>query len=281
MKVALARCAVLPEPDIDEAPLIDALTSAGHDTRCLPWDDPEADVAAFDVVVLRATWNYTDAPDAFESWLAHVTAVTQLENPLALARWNLRKTYLRELAGRGVPVVPTAWLTAATDPTTAARIQGWADVVAKPVVGAGSRLTRRFATGDPALAAFVRVSGRPMMLQPYVRSVETTGERSVVVIDGVPTHAVRKHPRFAEDHERVEAVTLEPALANFARSVVQQLPEPPLHARVDVLEDDEGALVVGEVELVEPSLFFTLGPEALGRFVRGLERRVAGRLQSS
>ena len=32
-----------------------------------------------------------------------------LENPLSLVRWNVDKTYLRDLDARGVPIVPTVW----------------------------------------------------------------------------------------------------------------------------------------------------------------------------
>ena len=33
----------------------------------------------------------------------------RLENGSEIVRWNMRKTYLRELAGNGIETVPTLW----------------------------------------------------------------------------------------------------------------------------------------------------------------------------
>lgn len=50
---------------------------------------------------------------------------------------------------------------------------------------------------------------------------------------------------------------------------------PLLYARVDTARDDRGALLLMELELVEPSLFFTHAPETLPGFVAAVVREAS------
>ena len=56
----------------------------------------------------RTPWDYFDRPLEFLAWARGVAARTELVNPIEVLRWNAHKSYLVDLAGRGVPVVPTA-----------------------------------------------------------------------------------------------------------------------------------------------------------------------------
>jgi hypothetical protein len=47
-----------------------------------------------------------------------------------------------------------------------------------------------------------------------------------------------------------------------------------MYARVDVVPDDLGRPLIGELELIEPSLWFRLHPPALDAFVAAVERRL-------
>ena len=48
-----------------------------------------------------------------------------------------------------------------------------------------------------------------------------------------------------------------------------------LYARVDVIPDDDGSLMLSELEMLEPSLFFPYCERAVEVFVRGVEKRMA------
>ena len=276
-RVAIATCRVKPEPDPDEELLLEALRARGLAPALLAWDDPAAEPPeAFDLIVLRSTWNYPEDPDAFAAWCARADAATRLRNPLRALRWNLHKRYLLALQARGVPVVPTALLArgADADLCAVAAERGWDDVVVKPASGAASFATRRFrlrypgdaAAGRAFLAGLLRA--RDAMLQPFLREVEETGERAQVWIAGAHTHCVRKEPRFAGQDERVSAALapdgeerafVERALAALPRDVRRDL----LYARADLIRLGSGALVLGELELLEPSLFLAQHPPAL------------------
>jgi O-ureido-D-serine cyclo-ligase len=278
VKLRVATCRALPEPDPDRAPLTEALAAGGFAATWLPWDDPAADWDAPIPTILRSTWNYALKLDAFLAWLARAAAAAPLYNPIEVCRHNLHKRYLLELAARGVPIVPTTLVErgAAADLAAIATAIAAPRLVIKPEVGAGSLDAAVFAPADPAGARHLAslTARGAALVQPYVRSVDDYGERSLVWIDGALSHAIRKAPRFTGDVERVtgpfEIADDERAVALAALAPYGDL----LYARVDLARDDAGRPMVMELELVEPSLFFAHGPGSAARFVAGLARRL-------
>ena len=275
MRIVLATCKQLPEPDPDEAPLLDALRARGADACSLAWDDPDSDFASADLVLLRATWNYAQQPARFQAWVDAVGQHTALWNPPAIVRWNLHKRYLLELGARGVPHVPTELVMRGR--TVSLRVirerRGFGAVVVKPAIGAGSSGARLFAASDTqeAEAHLANLSAQgDVLVQPYLPAVEARGERSLIWIDGELTHAMRKSPRFSggvEAVERVDDVSAEErALASAALAAVSG---PLFYARVDTIAGDDGQPLLMELELIEPSLFFAASTRALSRFADG------------
>jgi hypothetical protein len=286
MGIALVSCVALPEPDADMAPLAAAVRAAGLSCEVVGWDDPSVDWSRFDLTLLRATWNYPQALPEFLAWLARVDTVTRLWNPQELVRWNLHKGYLLELAARGIPVVPTELVrmgsTVSLADIMAAR--GWHELVVKPAVSAGSFRTirtdqRSLEAGEAHLRSLS--AERDVLVQEYVPAVEGYGERALIWIDGALTHAVRKSPRFEGDAEQVsETMPITAAEAALAERVLASIDLPKLYARVDMAPGREGQPVLMEVELVEPSLFFSACPQAPERMVRALVREVKNRSSS-
>ncbi len=274
MKLRIATCKTLPEVDVDEAPLADALAAAGIDAALVAWDDPAVNWDAPIPTLLRSTWNYALDVGRFLAWVDRASAAGPFWNPPHVVRTNVRKRYLLELQARGVPIVPTV-LARPGEPVS----MPWDRFVIKPEVGAGSLDTKVFEPGDPAAAAHLKelLSRGFALIQPYIASVDDYGERSLIWIDGQLTHAIRKTPRFSGDTERIEGPfpipddereVAEAALAPFAASI--------LYGRVDIARDDSGRPMVMELELVEPSLFFARYPPALDRFVGRLVRELRG-----
>lgn len=282
MKVAYVSCAQLPEPDIDEIPVVNALSAAGHQVQVLAWDDPSVDWAAHDVAVVRATWNYFDDLPAFRQWVDRVDSLTTLLNPASTLHWNMHKGYLRELESAGVPIVPTEFFEIAEDTNISdlCSSKGWSKIVIKPTVSAGSFGTRVFDLSnndhDAAQSFFDdMIQEREMMIQVFINSVETIGETALIVIDGQLTHAIEKRPRFDDQDESVllrDVISDE--MREIAERVLKAAGRDVLYARVDVMPDDDGRLILSELELLEPSLFFPFYPSAVDRFVDGLERRL-------
>lgn len=279
-RIALATCRVLPEPDRDEAALLGALAREGAEVRLLPWDGdaPLPSPRELDLVVVRSTWNYAKLLEKFVSWLGALALRAPVENPVAILRRNVDKVYLRALADGGVPIVPTAFVDRGRGRGLArvAEELGARDLVVKPRVSAGSWKTRRFEQVDGEAEAFFAALAeeRDVIVQPYLASVEDRGERSIVVLDGAVSHAIRKSPRFSGEAESVRRVDVDDDERAFAAAVLAPFGSL-LYARVDVARDAAGGLVLMELELLEPSLFFHEAPEALAPFARAIVRRAS------
>ena len=269
--VALASCARLPEPDPDAAPLNAALEAAGLSFATLAWDDPDVDWRSPRLVVLRSTWNYYRDRPRFLEWAAGIEA---LVNPLPVIRWNTHKRYLLDLAAAGIATVPTVLIergSAASLPDL-----GSGDLVIKPAVSAASFETHRLSAGGDDAAFRRLVAERDVLVQPFIESVSTRGERSIIAIGGVITHSVRKAPRFGDDAESITGPhPIDPGDRALAEAALAYLADrfggPLLYARIDCVRDAAGAPALAELELTEPSLFFDHGPEALARFVAGIQ----------
>lgn len=291
-RVAVATCAAMPDLDAEARLLTAALERRGVAVRPAVWDDDAEDWAAFDLVVVRTTWDYPPRRDAYVAWAEHVATVGRILNPAPLLRWNTDKRYLAELAGAGVPVVPSSFLA----PGEGAE-HGLLDVdhVVKPSVSAGSLDTLRFGADDTERSlAHVRAiheSGRTALVQPYLSEVDAHGETALLYLDGVFSHAIRKGPMlppgggrdsggglFLEEEisprnpSGAEREAADAVLAALGR-IGPGADEPPLYTRVDLLGSDDGPCLL-ELELTEPSLFLDHAEGAPDRLAAAIERRL-------
>jgi len=283
-RIALATCRALPAGDEDAGPLLAACSAAGLDAEWRIWDDPAVDWSSYDLVVIRATWDYAPRRDDFAAWAA---SVPRLANPADVVAWNTDKTYLRELTAAGVPVVPTAWF----GPGAPVDWPDWPDLVVKPTVSAGSRDTARYGPGEQdrarAHADRLLAAGRPVMVQPYLAGIDSAGESMLVHVGGGYSHGFRKEailrPGESPDTDalfRPEQVTArEPTAAErvVAERALAAVPGGPgrlLYARVDLLPDEAGEPVVIELELTEPSLWLTSAPGSADRLAAAIRTTV-------
>ena len=284
-RVALATCAALPQLDVEDAALVPALRDAGVDGVPLVWNGAGTDWAAYDLVVVRTTWDYPNKVAAFLAWADRVAAERTLLNPAPLLRWNTDKRYLLELASRGVPVVPTRVLErgVAADLATIVAEEGWGEVVVKPVVSAGARRTRLVRGGDVEMGRrFLaeQLTQRAMMVQPYVPEVSTVGELSLLYFNGRFSHAVRKIPAAGDFRVQTEhggrVVSVAPSGDELAagQRVLDAMARDTLYARVDLLPTDDGGLRLLELEVTEPSMFLRWDPEAPARFAAAIVERL-------
>ncbi len=273
--------------DQDEAVVAAALHDRGVHVDEAEWRDERVDWASYDAVVIRSTWDYTQDVDGFLAWARRVEAAgTQLHNSAEVVRWNTHKGYLLELEERGAPIVPTAWLGQGdeVDLAALAAARRWDGVVAKPAVGAGAEGLLVVPPGtDPAAhqATFARlVAAGDAMVQPFVPSVRDEGELSVVVVDGEVSHAVRKRPTGGDVRTQIEFGARytpedpDPDAAALAAWLVEATGHDLLYARVDLLADDDGTWLLGELEAVEPALLFAWAEGSADRFAEALLRRI-------
>jgi glutathione synthase/RimK-type ligase-like ATP-grasp enzyme len=284
-RVALATCSHFPNGDPDDVDLPRVVEGG----EFVIWDDPDVDWSQYDVVVLRSTWDYQERRDEYLAWARSIG--DRLQNPPQIVEWNTDKAYLKELEDAGLPVVHTELIAPG-----AAFTAPDGEYVVKPTVSAGSRDTARFHGADDApraaaLVESIHASGRTAMVQPYIASVDARGETALLHFDGAFSHAIHKGPlltpgadptgdvfaaetilpREPTDAERALGLR---ALEHVAARFPELAEQPLLYARVDVVEDEDGAPLILELELTEPSLFFAGEPGRLSDFAAAVARKV-------
>lgn len=275
MKIALVTCERPLTRDDDLDFVVPALRRRGVEVETPAWT-ADADWDSFDLIVLSSTWDYHRRVDEFRDWVARVGRTGRLHNAPDTVAWNLDKRYLRDLEEAGVAVIPTIW----TEPGSEDEIEravaelGWSDVIVKPVVDLGAERLARVETA--MVGKILRSLGEPGMAQPFLPSVETIGELSLVFIGGELSHTVRKAPGRGDFRVQpqyggsVQAIDAPDAALELAAAALAAAPGDPLYARVDMIfaEDRKPRLI--ELELVEPNLFLGAAPGAGEAFARAI-----------
>ena len=246
------------------------------------WDDLSTDWSLFRIAVIRSTWDYHTRRSEFLRWVRRASVHVDLWNRPATLRWNTDKAYLRELEARGVPTVPTVWVDrgARVEVRALARERGWTSFVVKPAVSAAGANTYRFSLRRATAAQrhLDRLAGSgAVLVQPYMESVATKGERSLVFLDGRFSHAVRRVPLFPRPtHRPSEALAPAPRpLRELGRRALAHSPEAVLYARVDLVQDGGDRWRLLELEVTEPSLFFVPFPRAAATLASAIGRRLS------
>ena len=267
-------------PDLapDDQIAADALASRGVRVVPVVWSrSPRPPV---DALVVRSTWDYHRRPAEFAAWLSELEqSGLPVHNPVPLLRWNMDKRYLRELEQKDVAVVATAWVE-----HESVRLEelleehGWDDVVVKPAISCNGwrtfRSNRRRAREDEAAFQLTKRAGA-VMVQPFVSMIAREGEWSLIYIRGRYSHAALKQAReggflVQPDHGgRSEAAIPMSCMLEDAERILAAAPGPTLYARVDGFRNGR-RFVLMELELLEPTLFFGLRPQAAEEFAEAL-----------
>lgn len=283
-RAALVTCGSFPELTDDDRPLLAELWNLGVEASPAVWDDASVDWKGFDAAVIRSAWDYHLSPAAFHAWLSRLEALgVPLWNPASVVRANSDKSYLKELAAAGVPVVSTVWVArgGAADLDALLAARGWTDAVVKPAVSAGAFRTSRVKPGhEGGRRALEEVLAHSdAMVQPFLPEIAAEGEWSFVFLGGKFSHAALKTVRAGDFRVQEEhggrARRAEPpsGLLIQARDALSACPGPTLYARIDGVSR-AGSLLVVEAELTEPSLYLSLCPGAARRFAGLIKDRL-------
>ncbi len=280
--VCLVTCQKLGGLTVDDQPLVEAFESRGWGVEVAPWDEPDRDWASFSAVIIRSTWDYHLRAEAFHRWLDACEATgVRLWNPPGLIRWNVHKDYLIELTEAGLPVVPTEILRSgeSRDLAELLRARGWAEAVIKPAISATAYRTFRASlatAADHQSELDESVADADTLVQPFVREIASAGEISFLYFGGHYSHAVLKQAKAGDFRVQSDfggtETRFEPESKHLMQTdrIAAEIPQPWLYARIDVV-DQGGVLVVMEVELIEPQLFFGRDRDSPSRFVKAVE----------
>ena len=267
---------------IDDVHAHAPMTALGWQVSSLSWRQSLVAWDEFDTVIIRSCWDYPPLIAEFLDVLEQINQATRLANPIELVRWNLSKSYLRDLEAEGVGIVPTLWADDLDESSLMAcldRLESSAMVI-KPLVGANGEDTFCISrSADSAtIEKVVRLfQNRAHMVQPFMSKVIAEGEFSLFYFNGHYSHAILKTPaksEFRSQEERgatVKAARPEARLLQRGRQTMDNVSPVPLYARIDFVRDDDGDFRVMELELIEPSLYLRMHPEAPIRFARAID----------
>ncbi|MGN6975405.1 ATP-grasp domain-containing protein, partial [Neisseria sp. P0006.S006] len=192
--LALITCQTYPEPSDNLKTLAACLESMGVKTVFDAWQNHPS--APF--LLPLCAWDYAAEPEAFRQWLEQAEQAGQrFINPPELMAWNMEKTYLCDLVARGTQVIPSVFVP--PQKAVLADIlnqQGWTEAVIKPAFGQSGKGVVKVCAEE----LDVNMADYPqgMIVQPYIREIETVGETSLVFFNGIFSHAVRRQPPQGE-----------------------------------------------------------------------------------
>ncbi|WP_034284903.1 ATP-grasp domain-containing protein [Schaalia suimastitidis] len=296
--VTLVTSADMPNLYRNEEGLLDALAERGIDPAIRVWNDPQVDWSDAGMCVVRSVSDYAKDRTKFLDW---ARSVPRLLNHADVLDWNTDKHYLAELAQRGLPTIPTAWLEPGQNLSKHqihTRFPAYGDFIIKPAVSSGVRDIGRYSSIDiyqrqAAMAQTVDLlgAGRTVMVQRYLEEIDVHGEISLVFFNGLVSHAVEKriplHTASVTDASIHEAVvtaqsadtlawqwgeTIRNALHAYVRDRMGR-DEQFLFNRVDVVPDGKGSFHVMEVSMVDADLYLDATPEAMGNFADAIAMR--------
>lgn len=255
----------------------EVLRRSGMSVEHRPWTET-GDLAGFDVVMPLVAWGYHFDPPRWHALLDRLERESAPAlNPVPLLRWNSDKRYLAELGARDIAVIPTRLVEKMDEAALADARRDYGDMlVIKPPVSAAADGTYKLGPGDPLPESAL---GRTMLVQPFLPSVASEGEYSVMLFGSRFSHAIVKRPKAGDyrvqphlggSESRCEppAGAIELALAALAAA-----PAEATYARVDMVRDEAGKLAVIELELIEPALWLQHAPDGGASFAAAVLER--------
>ena len=272
---------------IDSGLSFEPLQALGWSIDMIPWRSVDVDWEKYQAVYIGTPWDYPDDPEAFLSLLESIDASNAiLVNDIALVRWTIPKTYLRDLETRGAAIVPSLWYER-FDPDA---LPGYFDahncdrIIIKPIVSTNAHNTFLLDRAVPSnvVKELEEVfAARPFVVQPFIESVQAEGEYSMFFFCNEFSHAILKTPkdedfRVQEEHgSRIISAQPESALLETAADLLRLVEPMPLYARCDFLRGPDGRFLLMELEVIEPSLYLRMDSEAPMRFARAFDAYVA------
>jgi len=261
--------------------IIDALRAKGFTVQTRSWGDPNYDWSQTRAVIFRTIWDYFERYEEFMMWLESVKDHTQLINSCELVQWNIDKHYLADLQEKGITVVPTVFVNTGDYKSITAVCQenGWTDVVIKPAIAGGAFHTHKVRQSDRLEFEELfktLVSERDMLVQPFIKSIVSKGEASLMIFNGEYTHGILKKAKSGDyrvqDDWGGSVHPYKPSEEEiaFAKACFKACPSLPAYGRVDILWDEEGTILLGELEIIEPELWIRHAPESAAQFAEGI-----------
>ncbi len=267
-----AKQAIKEDEDIQEA-----LERKGLKVTKTYWDNPNFDFSEAKITLFRTIWDYFHRFDEFSKWLEKTKHKTTFINPPEIIYWNIDKHYLKDLSDKGINI-PNTYFIEKGDKRTLTEIFNtckWKDAVLKPTVSGAGRHTYKINSKNINLHEdeFKNlISEEDLMLQEFQYNIYEKGELAFIIFNGKFSHAILKKGKKGEfkvqDDFGGTVHNYKPTKEEieFAEKVVKACKPSPTYTRVDIIFDNNNKPAIGELELIEPELWFRYYPKSTDLF---------------
>ena len=231
------------------------------------WNSLDFNWSQTKFAIFRSTWDYFDKFRDFKKWLEKVKKETTFINSYELINWNLDKKYLIELNKKGVNI-PTSEIITKEDNLNLESLfkkHDFSEAIIKPTISGAARETYKISKNnfhEYEKKFFNLKSKEDLIFQEFLSNIISKGEISLIFIGENYTHAVKKIAkegdfRVQDDHGgSVEVYNASKEEILFAQNCLAKCPMLPVYSRVDIIYDNENEISLGEIELIEPELWF-------------------------
>lgn len=244
--------------------LRDALAKYEINLQPVYWQDDNNDWSKFDLVIPLMAWNYPQNLSQFLKILDEIEkAKVPLLNSHKFIRDNFDKSYLLRLANAGQKVPKTIMINAqiSDEILDAFDTLECDEIIIKPKIGAGAWRQARLKRGQE-LPLLADLPPDEALVQPFIESVITQGELSMLFMGGELSHALMKRPKDGDYRSQTRYGAIEtsiepPQKALIAAQQILQQYDPEnalLYARIDMVENENDWQLM-EMELIEPYLY--------------------------
>ena len=271
-------------PDEDSL-LLDFLKKKGLDIHLEIWTNEHVNWSDYNLVLLKAPWDYHDHIIAFNNWLSKLKSLSiQLLNPYEIIKWNSDKHYLEDISDAGLSIIPTLFVekNTALQITSLFQQLNSQKLIIKPCISASAKNTfiltpENYALHQKNIDDLLKTES--YLIQPFIKEIETEGEWSFLFFDGKYSHSVLKKPRsgdFRVQHCHGGTIHTEATTALHiatAKKYVDLFAKNCLYARVDGIMVN-GEFLLMELELIEPFLFLSYHPESFENYYTALKRLI-------
>jgi len=266
--------------------LLEFLKSKGLDIHLEVWTNKNINWADYDLVLIKAPWDYHENITDFYNWLEKLKQLNiPLINPYDIIRWNSDKRYLKDIADEGLSIIPTLFIEKNSTLQLASYFQhlNSEKLIIKPCISAGAKNTfiltsDNFDLHKKSIEDFL--INETFLVQPFIKEIETEGEWSFLFFGGEYSHSVLKKPRFGDfrvQHTHGGTIHIEEATVSqieTAKTFVVRFAKDCLYARVDGVVVDNQFLLM-ELELIEPFLFLSYHPNGFENYYDALVKVIA------
>lgn len=252
---------------LEDSIIQESLEKLGLKVFRTSWANPNFDWSTTKAAIFSTTWDYFERFAEFSKWLEQTKDKTIFINPYETIKWNLDKHYLLDLENAGINIPPTVFIETGIKSALSEVFQktNWQEAVLKPAVSGAGRHTYRINKNNilEHQNLFAQLlENESMMLQEFQNNIVDKGEVAFMVMGDKFTHAILKKAKKGDFRVQddfggtVEIYHPTKEEIEFAVSAVKNCGKKTYYARVDVFYDNNNQLAIGEIELIEPELWF-------------------------